>query len=207
MYLTTSPRLLRWLMPRGLIWEFPEKEKVLYLTFDDGPVPGVTDIALEILDKFNVKATFFCVGDNVRKYPDVYRSIATAGHSVGNHTFHHLNGWRATTEQYVDDVKHCNEYVNSKLFRPPYGRITREQAKALSQEYDIIMWSLLSGDFDPKITPERCLQQVTQYSKPGSIVVMHDGEKAEKTMLQILPRVLASFTEKGFVFKKISMVP
>lgn len=206
MYLTTSLRLLRWFMPRGLIWEIPEKEKVLYLTFDDGPVAGVTDKTLALLERFNAKATFFCVGDNVRKHPETYQAIIASGHAVGNHTFHHLNGWKTTDDAYFSDVKKCAELVDSKLFRPPYGRITRRQAKIISKDYKIIMWSVLSGDFDPLVTSVTCFENVKKFTRSGSIIVMHDQEKSAGTMLMVLPHILTYYTQMGFKFSPIKIV-
>lgn len=192
-------------MPHSLIWEIPEKDKVLYLTFDDGPVRGVTDETLAVLDRFNAKATFFCVGDNVRKFHDTFRSIIDSGHAVGNHTFHHLNGWKTQTKDYIRDVQQCNELVHSTLFRPPYGRITRQQARILSNNYRIIMWSVLSGDFDPGIKAKKCFENITRSSKSGSIIVMHDQKKSAKTMLATLPQVLEFYSEKGFRFREIKI--
>lgn len=193
------------MMPRDLIWDFSGQEKVLYLTFDDGPVAGVTDKTLSILDRFNAKATFFCVGENVRKHPEISKRIIREGHAVGNHTFHHLNGWETPTDAYMSDVKRCNELLDSKLFRPPYGRITRKQARILSKDYKIIMWSVLSGDFDPKVNPEQCKRNVLRSAKAGSIIVMHDGEKSGRTMLDALPQILEHFTQKGFRLLPIQM--
>lgn len=205
MYLTTSPKLLRYLMPQGLTWDFPGHEKVLYLTFDDGPVAGVTDKTLAILDRFKAKATFFCVGDNVRKYPDTFRKVIDSGHTVGNHTYHHLNGWKTPAEDYFHDVQECANLVDSNLFRPPYGRITRVQASILSKDYNIIMWSVLSGDFDPKLNTEQCARNVLRSAQAGSIIVMHDGNKSGRTMLKALPYLLAHYTQKGFRFSSIKM--
>lgn len=205
MYLTTSPKLLRYLMPHGLIWDFPDQEKVLYLTFDDGPVAGVTDKTLAILDRFNAKATFFCVGDNVRKYPEIYRMIIDSGHAMGNHTFHHLNGWKTSTEDYIRDVRQCAELVGTNLFRPPYGRITRKQANTLSGDYKIIMWSVLSGDFDPSVTVAKCIRIVERQASSGSIIVMHDQEKSAATMLNALPQILAHYIAKGYKFSPIKI--
>jgi peptidoglycan-N-acetylglucosamine deacetylase len=204
MYLTTSPRLLRWFMPRELIWEMPAQEKVLYLTFDDGPVAGVTDKVLDILDCFHAKATFFCVGDNVRKHPEIYKKIIGEGHAAGNHTFHHLNGWKTPDDFYLSDVKKCAELLDTQLFRPPYGRITRQQAKTLSKDYKIIMWSVLSGDFDPATSARQCLNNVQRSAKRGSIIVMHDQEKSAKTMLTALPQILEHFTSNGFKFLSLN---
>jgi peptidoglycan-N-acetylglucosamine deacetylase len=204
MYLTTSTRLLRWFMPRNLIWEIPEKERILYLTFDDGPVTGITDETLAELDRFNAKATFFCVGDNVKRYPDTYRKIIDAGHSTGNHTFYHLNGWKTPTKEYIRDVHQCAGLVDSTLFRPPYGRITRKQTKILSNDYKIIMWSVLSGDFDPSVSADQCFRNIVKSARPGSVILMHDNQRASKAMLQTLPHVLEYYLERGYKFKTIT---
>jgi peptidoglycan/xylan/chitin deacetylase (PgdA/CDA1 family) len=200
MYLTTSPKLLRYLMPAGLIWEIPTSEKVLYLTFDDGPVAGITDKALEILDSYQAKATFFCVGDNVRKYPDIYEKIIAAGHRTGNHTFHHLNGWKTPDKEYVEDIELASEAIKSQLFRPPYGRIRRSQVRQLSKSYQIIMWSLLAGDFDPRETSEQCFRRVVRYAKHGSVIVLHDQQKTAGIMLKVLPLILEHFSKLGYNF-------
>lgn len=182
-----------------------EKEKVLYLTFDDGPVAGVTDKTLAILDRFNAKATFFCVGDNVKKHPETFRKIIDSGHTVGNHTYHHLNGWKTPAEDYLHDVQECAKLVDSNLFRPPYGRITRRQARILPKDYKIFMWSVLSGDFDPAVSTEQCSSNVLRSARAGSIIVMHDGEKSGRTMIDALPHILAHYTQKGFRFLSIEI--
>lgn len=205
MYIKTAPWLLRQILPANLIWQIPACDKTLYLTFDDGPVAGVTDKTLAILDRFKAKATFFCVGDNVRKYPETYQAIIAAGHALGNHTFHHLNGWKTLDDAYFSDVKKCAELVDSKLFRPPYGRFTRRQAKTLSKDYKIIMWSVLSGDFDPLVTPESCFEKVKKLTCSGSIIVMHDQEKSAGTMLMALPQILTYYTQMGFNFLPIKI--
>ena len=191
-------------MPSHLIWEIPKKEKALYLTFDDGPVAGITDETLALLDRFNAKATFFCVGDNVIRNPETYSKIIDSGHSVGNHTFHHLNGWKTTTEDYIRDIEKCSTLVDSNLFRPPYGRITRKQANILSKNYKITMWSVLSGDFDPSVTVAKCIRNVERQARPGSIIVMHDQIKSAATMLQALPVILDLFQKQGFSFEAMS---
>ncbi len=192
-------------MPAVLIWDMPASEKVLYLTFDDGPVAGITDKALEILEEYQAKSTFFCVGDNVRKYPETFRKIIQSGHTVGNHTYHHLNGWKTPTEDYLHDIQECAKLVDSRLFRPPYGRISHRQTKIISKAYKIIMWSALSGDFDPKVSTQQCARNVLRYAEAGSIIVMHDGQKSRTTMLTALPLILAHFTQKGFKFLSIGM--
>lgn len=204
MYAVTSPSLLRLAMPKSLVWQMPSLKKILYLTFDDGPVTGITEEALNILERFGAKATFFCVGDNVRKHPGSYQKILEDGHAVGNHTFHHLNGWKCSDEHYFRDIQLCSELVDSKLFRPPYGRIRRRQARKLASEYKIIMWSVLGGDFDPKVTVERCCRNIFRNTKPGAIIVLHDQLKSANTMLKALPLILDHYKKRGFEFQKIS---
>jgi peptidoglycan/xylan/chitin deacetylase (PgdA/CDA1 family) len=190
MYLLRTPNWLRKLMPPAL-WQMPPYEGKVYITFDDGPHPLATPFALEQLAKFNAKGSFFCVGKNVVEYPNVYEQIITEGHAVGNHTHQHKKGSAVKTDEYLADIAQAAKFINSKLFRPPYGRIKRLQAKALEQQgYSIIMYSLLSADFDKEITPERCLQNVVFNLKPGDILVFHDSEKAWDRMSYALPRVL-----------------
>jgi len=179
----------------------PSPEKVVYLTFDDGPVPEVTPGILEILRKKDVKATFFCVGHNVMKYPDVFEQVRQDGHGVGNHTFHHLNGWKTPPAAYYEDVKRCEEYFQTNLFRPPHGRFTPSQYFLLRKEYLFVMWSVLAKDYHRRITPEQCLDIVTKHTQPGSIVVFHDSIKASEKVLYVLPRFLDHFLEQGYSFK------
>lgn len=182
-------------------------KKEIFLTFDDGPHVSITNFVLDELKKFNAKATFFCIGDNVVKYPDVYRRILAEGHSVGNHTFNHLNGFQTDNKMYVDNVLEASKYIDSNLFRPPYGRIKTFQAKVLTQlkkPYKIIMWTVLSGDFDNSITPQRCLENVIFKISNGAIIVFHDSEKAAERMFYALPKVLEALTNQGYSFEKIS---
>lgn len=198
-YLVTTPRLVQWLFPQR-VWAFSRKEPNVFLTFDDGPIPEVTPWVLDELKKHNVKATFFCIGDNVRKHPEIFKRIVAEGHSIGNHTFHHLNGWKTKTEEYLQDVEAAEVKFNktiftnnqaSKLFRPPYGKMTSNQAKRIRKKgYKIIMWDVLSADFDMKISAEKCLENVLNNIRPGSIVVFHDSLKAEKNLRHVLPKVL-----------------
>lgn len=193
MYLIQTPKLLRALAPSFAIWEKPVSlsEPAVYLTFDDGPHPTATPFVLDCLAKYKAKATFFCIGKNVIEYPEIYHRILEEGHMVGNHTHNHLNGWHAKSDVYLENTHRAAQYINSKLFRPPYGRIKRMQAKLLHEMgYSIVMWSLLSGDFDIKISPERCLENVVFNVKPGDIVVFHDSQKAWERMSYVLPRVL-----------------
>jgi len=184
-------------------WRVPTTEKTLYLTFDDGPIPVVTPWVLETLRTYAAKATFFCVGDNVQKHPEVFQQVISEGHAVGNHTFNHLNGWKTDTNTYLENVAQCSRVFNSKLFRPPYGRLRPQQLKALKSEYQIVMWDILSGDFSQKISGDTCLQQVMQYARPGSIVVLHDSLKAERNLRYVLPRVLEGLGGEGFRFEAL----
>lgn len=202
MYLIKTPQVIQNLFP-NFTWRIPSKENVLFLTFDDGPIPEVTPWVLEELEKFNAKATFFCVGENVKKYPDVFQSILDKGHTVGNHTFNHLNGWNTENIPYFHNVRHCAELMESNLFRPPYGRIKPKQAQFLMRHYRIIMWEVLSGDFDQKISPQLCAQNVINSAKPGSIVVFHDSIKAKANLAYALPKVLEHFSNKGYTFEAL----
>ena len=188
-------------------WQMPENNRNIYLSFDDGPHPQVTPFVLDQLKDFKAKASFFCIGDNIVKYPKVYERIVNEGHTVGNHTQNHLNGWKSPTTKYLENVAAAANYIDSNLFRPPYGKIKRFQAKQLQENLGlkIIMWSVLSGDFDQQILPEKCLQNVLLNTRPGSIVVFHDSEKAWKRLVYALPKVLEYFTEKGYSFEKIKL--
>ena len=205
MYFAKNPLLLKKLYP-SLIWDVPVNDRSVYLTFDDGPIPEVTPFVLEQLKAFNAKATFFCIGDNVRKHPDIYEMILRQGHSIGNHTFNHLNGWRTSTEEYILNIDECSKYTGDQLFRPPYGRISPSQIKAFKENYPdskIIMWDVLSGDFDTKIDAEKCYQNVVRNVEPGSIVVMHDSLKAMPRLEEALPRILKDLSEDGYLFKNL----
>lgn len=204
-YFVKTPWWLRKLYPTA-VWAMPATEPVLYLTFDDGPHPEITPQVLSLLKQYNATATFFCVGDNVRKYPDTYRMIIDAGHAVGNHTYHHLNGWKTPDAAYLDNIALASTYIDSQLFRPPYGKITRFQLSQLSLprfRLKAIMWSVLSGDFDASLSKEKCLQHVILKAGKGDIVVFHDSEKAATRLLYALPNVLAYFAGKGFRFEKL----
>ena len=202
LYLAKTPALIRWLNPHA-IWRIPTTEKVLYLTFDDGPIPEVTPWVLDTLREAGAKGTFFCVGDNVRKYPDLYERICLEGHATGNHTFNHLNGWRTPDAVYLDNVAQCAGLVSSNLFRPPYGRVRAAQSAVLRRTYKIVMWNVLSGDFDPGISSEKCLRHVVANAKSGSVVVLHDSLKANKHLRFVLPRALAYFSGQGYRFEPI----
>lgn len=194
-----TPKILQHLFPK-MIWKEPVHNKELFLTFDDGPHPEITPKVLNILARFEAKACFFCVGDNARKYPETLSLVLEAGHLVGNHTFHHLNGWKTSTQHYVEDVLQCNEHVHSRFFRPPYGKIKPAQVKALKQDFQIVMWSVVTYDFDATLLPEDCLDQAVKNSGKGDVVVFHDSVKSEKNMLYTLPRFLEHFSRQGYRF-------
>ncbi len=181
-----------------LIWQIPGREKTVYLTFDDGPDPQITQWVLEQLERFNVKATFFCVGDNVRKFPETYASLRAKGHQTGNHTMHHLKGWNTNTDEYIDNVEACRKYVDSSLFRPPYGRIKPGQAERLRSKYRIIMWSLLACDFEKNLDCEKAIKGLKNKTRNGDIVVFHDSVKAERNLKVLLPQYLQFLNENGF---------
>ena len=191
---------------RNLMWRVPTDKKVIYLTFDDGPIPEVTPWVLSTLKQYGAKATFFCVGENVARNSSIYTQILEDGHAVGNHTHNHLKGWSTANEVYLSNVAQCAQYVPSELFRPPYGRIRRQQIKQLMGTYKLIMWDVLSYDYSAMVTPEKCLQHVINNARPGSIVVFHDHQKAFKNMSYALPLVLAHFGKLGFQFEPLAKI-
>jgi peptidoglycan/xylan/chitin deacetylase (PgdA/CDA1 family) len=188
----------------GIIWRMPSKSKDVYLTFDDGPSPGITEYVLETLKKNNASATFFCIGKNIQKYTALYDQIVTDGHAIGNHTFNHVNGWKTTSEEYINDINAAGELMDTKLFRPPYGKITPLQAKKIMRHYKLVMWDLLSYDFDNSVSPEKCLQNVMNNIKPGSVVVFHDSIKASKNLKYVLPKIFDKLNADGYSFKNLS---
>ena len=183
-----------------LVWRKDASSKVIYLTFDDGPVPEVTPQVLDILDQFNIKGTFFCVGDNVRKYPEVYAQVLERGHRTGNHSFNHIKGFSTKTTEYVDNALKALAYINSNLFRPPYGRITSIQKQRLEPRFEIIMWDLLTHDYNRKLSPETILKNIKRYSRNGSIVVFHDSVKAATNVLAVLPVAIEFWKNEGYSF-------
>jgi len=206
MYLKRMPALLRALAPAQTIWSMPagKADPAVYLTFDDGPHPVATPYALSQLQTYDAKATFFCLGKNVASYPALYQQILEAGHSTGNHTHNHLKGWKTPTAAYITDTLTATKWISSTLFRPPYGRIRRMQARGLQERgFRIIMWSLLSGDFDTGITGKTCLENVIFSVRPGDIVVFHDSEKAWERMQFALPRVLEYCVQQGWALKSL----
>ncbi len=171
----------------------------MYLTFDDGPVPEVTDFVLDTLSRFEMKATFFCIGNNVKQNPALFNRIRESGHRIGNHTFVHKNGWMTNVEDYINDVAEAAQFIQSDLFRPPYGRIKKSQAEYLLKHYKIIMWDVLSYDYDPSVSPQKCLYNVTAHTRPGSIIVFHDSSKAFRNVKEVLPEYLEFLLKNDFV--------
>ena len=185
-----------------MIWEMPDKEAV-YLTFDDGPTPGITEWILATLAKYDAKATFFVLGKNAEHYPDLYRKIVDAGHKIGNHTYSHQKGWGVPLERYVEDVDYANDILESDLFRPPYARVTPSQMRAVAQRYRIIMWSIISYDYARSVSPRKCLHNVIDNLAPGAVVAFHDSEKSFRNMSYALPRTLEYIKSKGWKCKAI----
>lgn len=201
-YLKKTPWLFKKIFPER-IWEINTSEKILFLTFDDGPHPEATSFVLDELKKFDAKATFFCVGENVANNFEVYQKIIENGHKPANHTYHHLNGWKTEDKIYLEDITKAAKIIDSNLFRPPYGRITKFQIKAIEGSklnMKTIMWDVLSGDFDAAVTGENCYLNVINNAKPGSIVVFHDSVKSLATLQYALPRILEYYSESGYRF-------
>ncbi len=205
MYFVKTPRFVQSIFP-NFVWKVKTKEKVLYLTFDDGPIPEVTPWVLDTLDKFDAKATFFCVGDNVHKYPEVFDEVVRRGLSTGNHSYNHINGWASDNINYFHNIRRCANIVKSDLYRPPYGRMRPKQAQFLQRHYRIIMWDVLSGDFDPNITRDACFKNVIRNAKQGSIVVFHDSLKAQDRLKFVLPKVLEHYAALGYRFAGLEEV-
>ncbi|MGF1635945.1 MAG: polysaccharide deacetylase family protein [Cyclobacteriaceae bacterium] len=204
-----TPNILRQYY-KDLVWQIPTDEKTIYLTFDDGPVPELTPTVVDVLKKYNAKATFFCVGDNVHKHPEVIQQVLEAGHSVGNHTHNHLKGWSTPDQAYFDNIDQCDTTLSEvypgyvgRLFRPPYGRIKKSQAEILSRKYTIIMWDVLTHDYSNFHSAEKGLKYSIRETQPGTIIVFHDNIKASEKMLYILTRYLDHFGSKGYSFKSL----
>lgn len=207
MFLHKTNFLMRALYPQ-FVWKKPSDEKKIYLTFDDGPIPEITEFVLETLEKYQAKATFFCIGDNINKNPGIFRKVIGAGHSVGNHTFNHLRGWATDDVTYFENSVRCKTEIEkfgieTKLFRPPYGRIKRSQARSLLPNHEIIMWDILSGDFSQNLSPETVLKKTIKHTEAGSIVLFHDSIKANKRMAYALPRFLEHFSSQEFQFSRL----
>jgi peptidoglycan-N-acetylglucosamine deacetylase len=200
-YIVKKPKWLRWFLP-GTLWEVKTDKKELYLTFDDGPHPVATPFILNELEKYGAKGTFFCIGKNVETHRDLYSELLRRGHAVGNHSYSHLDGWQSDLTSYKIDVLKASAVIKSKLFRPPYGHIRRQGVKML-KEYDFktVIWTVLSGDFDPETSGEKCFKNVIRNAKAGSIIVFHDNDMALSNLRYALPRVLQHFSDKGYIFK------
>lgn len=202
MYFVKTPWWLKKLYPT-LTWDLPARNKQVFFTFDDGPHPTATPFVLQVLRQYNAKATFFCIGKNVVEQPGIYQQLIDEGHAIGNHTFNHLNGWKTANDVYEQNVNQAAEVIGSKLFRPPYGRITKAQAKLLGVDYRVMMWDVLSGDFDEKLSPQQCLLNVTKHTRPGAIVVFHDSSKAFSRLEYVLPKALEFVTRQGYTCSAI----
>ena len=205
MYLVKTPRLLKMLYP-GLLWDTDTASRCIYLTFDDGPIPIVTPFVLNILKQHNAKATFFCIGDNIRKHPEVFEQVKLDGHAIGNHTFNHLKGWKTENKTYLDNFLQADKLLDTKLFRPPYGRIKRSQVKLLQNAkpgLKTVMWNILSADFDINLTPEKCLNNVLKNTTNGDIVLFHDSLKAFPRLEYALPKAMEAWSKEGYEFKRL----
>ncbi|HEX8561833.1 MAG TPA: polysaccharide deacetylase family protein [Flavobacterium sp.] len=200
---TKTHKVVKLLLPK-LVWDIPTIEKTVYLTFDDGPVPEITEWVLEQLSGYQAQATFFCIGDNIRKNGDVFELLRQSGHKIGNHTFNHRNGWKTRNEEYFENVHQCeillaDANIEDKLFRPPYGKIKPSQSRKLRKMgYKIIMWDIISFDFSQSVSAEKCLENVLENVEPGSIIVFHDSVKAFNNLKYVLPKTLAYLKENGY---------
>jgi peptidoglycan/xylan/chitin deacetylase (PgdA/CDA1 family) len=206
-YLVKTPRILKAAYNRG-VWHVDDAQDSVFITFDDGPHPDITPFVLDELKKADAKATFFCIGKNVEKYPDIYQRILDEGHQVGNHTQNHKNGWSTNNTVYYRDILHAAKLIDSNLFRPPYGRITYAQGMGIEKllpDTKIIMWDVLSGDFDTELSPEDCLKNVTSHTKEGSIIVFHDSEKAFDRLKYALPKFLAHCQSQHWKMKALNL--
>jgi peptidoglycan-N-acetylglucosamine deacetylase len=210
-YWIKTPKIIKWLF-HNQHWSVQNTERKIYLTFDDGPTPQVTEWTLDILKKENIKATFFCIGKNIENHPDIFQKVIDDGHAIGNHTFNHRNGWKTKTKEYLENIEQCESTIqnngskkqNTKLFRPPYGKVTLKQSVKLRKAgYRIIMWDILTADFDTTVSPENCLENAIQKVEPGSIIVFHDSLKAKTNLEYALPKAIKFLKEKGFVFDSI----
>jgi peptidoglycan/xylan/chitin deacetylase (PgdA/CDA1 family) len=215
-YWVKTNRFIKWLF-RNFTWSIPNQDNKIYLTFDDGPTPIITPWVLDILKEHNIKATFFCIGKNIQNHPDIFKRIITEGHTIGNHTFNHKNGWKTDFKTYINDIDLCQKEISNfknhipntnvgshQLFRPPYGKITRRQSKfLLDQGYKIIMWDILTADFDIKISTETCYTNATKKVTNGSIIVFHDSIKAQNKLYHVLPKAIQFYKNNDFQFDTI----
>ncbi len=192
----------------SFLWKKPQENPTLYLTFDDGPIPELTPWILEVLNEYKAKATFFCVGDNIQRHSAIFRTLLQEGHSVGNHTYHHLNAWKTDKKNYLQDIQKCQDEIEKRdakthFFRPPYGKLNFYLRKEIEKNYQIVLWDVLSYDFDEQVSRENCLKNTLQNCENGSIIVLHDNIKATRNLIYTLPRLLEYFSEKGFVFENL----
>ncbi|MCO6485883.1 MAG: polysaccharide deacetylase family protein [Saprospiraceae bacterium] len=197
MYLVKTPRLIQALFP-GFQWRHETEDRVVHLTFDDGPIPEVTPWVLDQLARYDARATFFCVGHNIEKYPEIYDQVVREGHLTGNHTYNHLDGWNTDNATYFRNIRKGARMVESPLFRPPYGHLKPSQARFLRRHYQLVMWDVLSGDFDRDLRPELCLDNIIRHVRPGSIIVLHDNIKSFDTLRFVLPRLLRFLESEGY---------
>ena len=198
------PKIIRKLFP-SFIWNFPDEKDGIFLTFDDGPRPEVTPWVLDLLDKYNAKATFFCIGKNVEMFPELFEEVKRRGHAVGNHSYSHVKGWGMKTGDYIRDIDTASDMIKSNLFRPPYARIGTNQARMLDERYRTIMWSIISRDYNRNLNGEACARNVIPYLESGAIIVFHDSIKCAPNLFEALPRVLDAIKEKGLICKKIEL--
>lgn len=207
-----TPSILPWLYP-SLHWRLPTERNELYLTFDDGPIPGPTEFVLDTLKRYALKATFFCIGNNISKYPEIFQRLAGEGHRIGNHTFNHVSGWSIRAADYLEDISRCDELLyevglqapgQGRLFRPPYGRISFKQIKLLS-ERPVVMWDVLSADYNQRLSAEKCFRNTLNAIRPGSIIVYHDSLKAERNLTYSLPRIIDECLNRGYMFSPIPL--
>lgn len=198
------PRIAKLAFP-GILWNIPNSGNNIFLTFDDGPIPGVTEWVLDTLKSYNIKASFFCVGENVKKYPQIFERIIFEGHSVGCHTHNHVNAWKTKRSEYLNNIKQSEEFICSNLFRPPYGKIRKKLIKKLTESYNIIMWDVLSKDYDINTSPEACYENVISHAKNGSIVVFHDSVKSEQNLKYALPRSIEYLLSNDYTFAPITL--
>lgn len=205
--LSRVPMLYRALFP-GARWRIPALDgRSVYLTFDDGPIPEVTPWVLDVLDQYGVKATFFCVGDNVRKYPEIFEEVIRRGHQVGNHTYHHIKALGKSTATYMRDVHQAHRLIRSRYFRPPYGHLRFPQTRELSHSFELIMWDVLTRDYNPRLSPSDVLGNVIRFTRNGSIIVFHDSIKSERNLREALPQAIAWLLNQGYEFRKLGDAP
>ena len=202
MLLEQPTAILSKIYPKGIFRRNPEEHSV-YLTFDDGPIPEVTPWVLDILDKYGIKATFFVVGDNVRKHPDIFKMVTERGHHIGNHTFNHVRGMRMRNHDYIENVHKCDSLISTRLFRPPHGVLRRWTYRYMKNDYDIVFYDVITRDYNGKLKPEKVLDIVKKYTRNGSIIVFHDSLRSEKNLREVLPKAIEWLKEQGYQFKQL----